>query len=337
MILVNVYGGVYDSDGTQWNNGTFSLDLIPGPYQSDITKYQVGGLPIDMSVARQSGSLGSSAYINLNIYANADITPVGSMYRLTICPLASASCGSFVFAVVPDPASDPQFPYLSIDSLITASIPAPRFPAGPGAFGYTDIEVVPSKNPGSTYFNVNTQSTRLFNTNTNQWTNSGLPEIKSLGVFTPSSGLISIPAAMGSVYKISGYLSVSSPAAGSQLLLDTSPTVSGNNSVWTYIQAGVIKNSGGLAANPLPLIDGYSASATGRNMSIDLTGVVTGGFFNYTYNLIERGSGAIATVFNNFISGGGGLFGASQSNQNFVFRTSVGSLNANSFLRVYAM
>jgi hypothetical protein len=168
-----------DTDGTVWANGSWKLEFVPNPSQPNINIYNYNGTPVSQitGVLLQSGSLNGSGYATFTQYNNAVINPSGSQYRLTVCPNASTGCGVFLYTVVSS---------TDISSIVTANIPAPRFPATAGAYGYSDIEALLTLPAGATYWNVVSASQRCYNNVTAAWGScstgfTGYPGVTSTG------------------------------------------------------------------------------------------------------------------------------------------------------------
>ena len=177
MSMTTVSANVVDQDGTPWRRGSWSLEFIPNPDQPALNKYNIGGVALDPAVIRQAGHMDdtTAAAFSIQLYDNTTIVPIGSKWKLTVCPLASAQCGYYTFS-----ASGSS---IDISSALTFLIPVPRFIGEFGTYGYADIEVIPSKNPGSTYWDVINQAQKYYDDVLGQWvfgTNSGFVYFNSL-------------------------------------------------------------------------------------------------------------------------------------------------------------
>lgn len=134
---------VTDTDSQTWNNGTFAITLVnPRP---DIQP-SVNGVPLTPNQLQQKGWLSGGGVLNVTLVDNTTISPVGTQWGFSICPNASASCGSGNQAV----AGTTQ----DLSSYIDSFIKAPRFGAFLGAYGYADIEITIVPNNGAMYYNV---------------------------------------------------------------------------------------------------------------------------------------------------------------------------------------
>jgi hypothetical protein len=142
-----VSGTVIDSDSTTWTNGTITVQFIPNPSQPNLSLYNINGVPLSPSVINQGPiSLGGSGTFSLSVYQSAAVSPSGSTWQYTICPNASSKCGVFTIQAVGTTQN--------LTSSITALIPAPRFLAVIGSYGYNNTEAQVSQVPGSLYYNV---------------------------------------------------------------------------------------------------------------------------------------------------------------------------------------
>jgi len=143
-----VSGTVVDSDGTTWTNGTISIQFVPNSSQPNINIYNINGVPLSAAVMTQGPlPLDPSGAFSRVVYTNSSITPSGSTWQYTICPRASSRCGVFTIQATGSTQN--------LTSVIPASIPAPRFLAVAGAYGYADIEAQTQNTVGATYWNVN--------------------------------------------------------------------------------------------------------------------------------------------------------------------------------------
>lgn len=151
---------ITDPDTQTWNNGTWNAQIYSpnGPPASN-------GTPLTIAQSNVSGTMNGSGAMSGTLFDNSLLTPTGTLWRFTICPNASAPCSIGLVSVV---GATPSLS-TSLSNLITT---APRFPAGPGAYGYLDAEVSPTPLPGGTYYNVSTPAFR-------QWTGSAWATIGS--------------------------------------------------------------------------------------------------------------------------------------------------------------
>ena len=151
-----VVGVATDSDSTLWANGTVSVQFVPNSSQSNLNVYRINGAPLSSAVTMQGPiSLGSGGSFSVTVYDNTQVTPSGSQWQFTICPQATSKCGS-----VTTPVSGSG---QSITTLIDAVIPAPRFPAVIGNYGYADVEAILQLVPGNIYYNVTNSCYRDYN------------------------------------------------------------------------------------------------------------------------------------------------------------------------------
>ncbi len=137
----SVTATITDTDGQTWNNGTVTATFIPGNPQN----YKWPGGIIPNSVP---GTMNGAGTFTISLPDNTTITPLGSAWRISICPNASAPCVSKQFTV--SGAS------MNLSAQLSAIAIGPRFPANAQAYGYLDIEIAPAPLPGSFYWNVTT-------------------------------------------------------------------------------------------------------------------------------------------------------------------------------------
>lgn len=152
---------ITDIDGQTWNNGTWAASL-----QGSYPLY-VNGTPVTtISVA---GSMSSSGVLTGTLTDNSTISPINSFWRFTICPFASAPCSTVDTPVTGSSAN--------LSSVLSAGVKAPRFSAGPGAYGYSDVEVNTTPYPGGTYFNVTSSTLRMWAVTSFVAVTSGSPTV----------------------------------------------------------------------------------------------------------------------------------------------------------------
>lgn len=162
MALTVVSAIVKDSDGQNWFRGTWKLEFVPNPSNPVVTQYIVDGTAhLNPAIILQTGNMDSNGYFSISLYDNTSITPIGSSWKLTVCPLSSASCGFYVFSAAG--AS------LDISGALTFLLPAPRFLGVYPNYGYADGEVIISNKPGSTYYNVTIEAQKYYNDVTQTW------------------------------------------------------------------------------------------------------------------------------------------------------------------------
>ena len=148
-----ISGNTIDSDSVAWIGGTISVQFVPNPAQPNINVYNINGTLLNPSVLNQGPiTLGSSGSFSVSVYTNSAVSPAGSQWQFTICPLATSKCGILLLPAVGSTQN--------ITAAVTATIPAPRFPAVIGNYGYSDVEAVMQLVPGNIYYNVINQCYR---------------------------------------------------------------------------------------------------------------------------------------------------------------------------------
>src|SRR5579885_3213087 len=149
---------ITDLDGTTWSNCTYTVQFSP-----TVQGYAwSGGNLLSNSYFTGSCDDGTGTF-SLSLPSNTSIYPIGSSWRFTICPNASAPCQSTNIPI--------SGATINLTTQLSELAGNPRFPASPTAYGYADIEVSPNPLPGGGYFNVTTSSGRVWNGRT--WQSSG--------------------------------------------------------------------------------------------------------------------------------------------------------------------
>jgi hypothetical protein len=131
---------ITDSNGTNWSNGTWSAEL-----------YSPNGAPFinddPVSPTYYSGVLdGSGSFTQAGVASNTSITPVGSQWRFTICPNASAPCSAILVTITGSTQN--------ISSVLNAGLSLPKTSATNIAYTYGDGDISQEPKPGGLYFDV---------------------------------------------------------------------------------------------------------------------------------------------------------------------------------------
>lgn len=162
MALTLVSATVTDSDGQLWVRGSWRVDFVPNPSVPNLASYKVDGASaLNPQMLTQYGTMDNNGSFSVSLYDNTSVTPQGSSWKLTVCPLSSAACGFYSFAATG--------PAIDISSALTYLLPAPRFLGVYPNYGYADLEVILSNHPGSTYYNVLQQVQKYYNDQTQTW------------------------------------------------------------------------------------------------------------------------------------------------------------------------
>jgi hypothetical protein len=157
-----VSGTITDApDGQPWFNGTFSFVFRVSP-SNPTAQYFLNGVPFS-SAQTIAGTLDGSAHYSVSVPSNTSITPAGSSWDLTVCPLATASCLT-VQSITITGATQTVSP---IPPSIRINLSSP--PQNPRA--YTDAEAV-NGSLGQTYFNITSTVIRVCSVFPCGWTNS---------------------------------------------------------------------------------------------------------------------------------------------------------------------
>jgi hypothetical protein len=160
---ISITATITDSDSQIWNNGAWSVRLqSPGgqPYYNGTA----------ISTAPQIGVMNSSGALAVTLYNTSTITPISALYVFTLCAQTSAPCSTITIPVTTS----------NLSSVLSAAVTAPRFSASPVAFGYLDVEVNSSINPGAQYFNVTNSVNRI-------WTGTAWQNSSGGSAYNPTS------------------------------------------------------------------------------------------------------------------------------------------------------
>jgi hypothetical protein len=187
---------ITDPDGQTWNNGTYTINFVPAPNTLQPSTWTGGTL-----VTQFKGSLNGSGVLSLSVADNAFVSPPGSQWQFTLCPNSSAPCQNVKTIVT---GASP-----SLSTTLSNGLIAPRFSAGPNAYGYLNVEVNTPVVPGATYYNVTSGATQTWSGSA--WTSS-----------SGGSGTVGSCAAAGDAYYA---------ASGTTTACDTSITDSGGGTL----------------------------------------------------------------------------------------------------------
>lgn len=149
---------VVDSDSTAWANGTWSISFVPSQSFPNLSSYTCNGSALTTSY---KGTLNGSGAFSQAMCTGSFTAPGGGSWNISICPNSSAPCGLLNFTTAGST--------LDLSSAITAVIPAPRFAAVAGAYGYADVEAALALRPGATYWNVTSGAQKCYNASTPAW------------------------------------------------------------------------------------------------------------------------------------------------------------------------
>lgn len=168
-------GTITDPDGQTWNLGAWSAVLV-----SPRGNPTVGGVAVPASQQTLNGALSSSGALSGTFVDTSTVDQAGATYTFTLTPNASVrpSIVTGVSAVGATP---------SLSTVLSAGVKAPRFPTGPKAYGYLDIEILPTPSNGASYYNVTMTCYRQFSLA--GWTcGGGGGSLASLGLIAGVAG-----------------------------------------------------------------------------------------------------------------------------------------------------
>lgn len=239
--MVTVTGTVVDPDGVTWGNGSWSVSFVPMPANTKYNRYSIGGGSLDPAILQQRGQLSPTGTFSFLVYDSTLITPIGSMWMLTVNPNASAPGCSLLFVAVGD--------NLNVSAALFNVMVAPRFTASPGSFGYTDGEAQISFSGGSTYYNVVMQRQR--NWDGTKWISQGGGGGSGSPVLT-----IGYSVGDGSVGTQIGPL-LAAPVSGS---LSRCVVVTKASDSSTDFSFQILKNGSNIFVSPISIVHGTTNS-----------------------------------------------------------------------------
>lgn len=149
-----VTGTVTDSDAQTWNNGNWSVSLVPLSGNPPL-QYYISGTTTPVSPQTQSGSLNGSGAFSVTLPAiNSNIAPSNSAWQFSVCPAARpAQC--FIINIQISSLNQNITGFLTPTGVrINMASPLTNVAA------YIDPEII-NAIPGQTYFNLTNQTTRL--------------------------------------------------------------------------------------------------------------------------------------------------------------------------------
>lgn len=138
-----VTGTIQDANGQAFVNGTWTLTLVSTPGYVPPFNAFCGGSPMGTSDVQKSGTLDASGNISTSVCPNNSITPVGTLWSVSVCPASSSGCTTQSIAI--NGAS------FNLGTAITP--PAISVVAGAFTRAYQDSEVI-QFGEGSYYWNI---------------------------------------------------------------------------------------------------------------------------------------------------------------------------------------
>lgn len=165
---------VVDQNGQPWLDGVYQVDLVN----------QRGGVPVWTGGAFSQHipptHLDFTGSFSISLPDNNYITPVGTVWKFTLCPNASSACGQLQTAV--------NGATVNLSTAITAAIPSVSVNPGAGlAKAYSDAEVKVSgfipNSQATLYYNVTANCIKFYDGTAWACTGTGAP-----GVFPKSIG-----------------------------------------------------------------------------------------------------------------------------------------------------
>jgi hypothetical protein len=139
--FAQVTATITDAGGQAWNNGTWTITLIPPPGGAITTPQKF------------TGTLSASAALSQALTVNAQINPSGTLWNFNVCPQATAPCYSTNINIT---SANQNVTSLIVPPAITINMGNPP----PNVTAYADAEIVGAV-VGQSYFNLTTISTRV--------------------------------------------------------------------------------------------------------------------------------------------------------------------------------
>jgi hypothetical protein len=142
----NVSATVTDAGGQTWNNGTYTFNFQPAPRFNGT--YRQNGVPFTpVSISGTLSAVG--AFTSIPVPDNAQITPSGTQWTVTVCPQGTGGCFNSLPITI-----------TGASQTITSSLipPAILVSCGFGVSAYLDSEV--NCGIGGTYYNSVSSSIR---------------------------------------------------------------------------------------------------------------------------------------------------------------------------------
>lgn len=143
LAQTTVTGTVTDPDSLNWFGGSATFHL----YNNAGGIPSVNGVPLTPAQLNPSFVMNSGGTFSGVVSSNAQISPVGTQWDLTLCPAASAPCQQMQRLTITGST-------MNITSTITGQLLALRFPAGYTARAYGPVEISPAPQTGATYFDL---------------------------------------------------------------------------------------------------------------------------------------------------------------------------------------
>lgn len=119
-------------------------------------------VPLTAAQQYAQGTLSAAGALSATLIPTNTLDQSGATWQFRISPNSSVTPSTVSTTVT----STTQ----NLTTVLSAGITAPRFPAGPTAFGYADLEVYPNAALGATYYNTTLPGLRQFSLN--GWTSA---------------------------------------------------------------------------------------------------------------------------------------------------------------------
>jgi hypothetical protein len=157
--MSTVTGTITDGAAQAYANGTWKAEFIKSPTGSGSLRRTDTLALVDSSSLSATGSLSAVGAFSTSLLRNDFVTPSGSQWRFTFCPLATTNCFTYQ-ATIAAGAVDIGAAASAIAPIINVSIPSDYARSVPRA--YQDGEVS-GYEVGSQYFDISTYVPKWWN------------------------------------------------------------------------------------------------------------------------------------------------------------------------------
>lgn len=165
---ITINATITDSDNFAWKTAGVTVTFVPNPSFPNLNQYTLNGQslatyqPYNSLLNQTLITDSSGSFTGLVLLDNTAIQPAGSTWKFIIQSDTSAQATSY-------PPLQLNSGNTNLTVFLSSNAIAPRFPAIMGAFGYGDVELTTTPNPGGLYYNTTTLITRQWNGTT--WSN----------------------------------------------------------------------------------------------------------------------------------------------------------------------
>lgn len=274
---------VTDADGQTWNNGTWSVTLVPTPGATG-GPYFIMGTVTPVPNQLQSGTLDGSGNVSLTLTPNTSIAPSKSLWRFTVCSGTNPTVCSISLQTITGASQSVNL----VPDAIRIQLVNPIY----NYQLYQDVETVGAMN-GSLYWNLSSSVFRQFANGV--WSNlsggggGGTPgganlqmQFNNSGAFGGLSYFITNPTFPSLMSNAPLQIQTTDPKCGSNSFQCTLGTLTG-----TGLDSEIYNVTGsslGLTAGYFQVHQSGGTAVGQRSIFID-TPDITGGTQSYSYGL----------------------------------------------------